>query len=492
MNKLLRLLIFVTPLLLVLAAVIFFYQRSLDDKRSPVIKALEKKEYQQTGALLLEAARQGDPKSQWAYAELVNMEIVPNTKPEEALEWYQKALDAGYRPALISLRKVSSRTGDFSEVSNTAARLLHIRAVVGDSEACLDLAVWFHERKEEEQSRYWLIQSTSQIDKMSISKAYSAARILFSEGAGQDQQKAIGIMRDLASRGYGYFELGYMLEKAESQLNNPWEAEKWYRRAAEEGNANAQIRMGKMYLEGDLIGIKSEREALKWFEKSVKPRKNSRGYDYIPTGPRLAFLYYLDKKMLGGFQDGMEASLTSENELKFLMEQNHDFQNVYYATAIALRNGKYDFAQKEAASAAEDCKCAYRDFECNAMRSWFQLLSGQSREVIDNIEYLNGGNAKNHFILGHALLLHGRTTEALEQYSKGLAKASLSEKYILDDELDLLGWQFSRKYLLIAATRLTLNLEYKLSSEDTILRLEEVKALKSSMVREGIMKEIYP
>lgn len=492
MNKLLRIPTLLLSLLFGLATVICCYQHSLADHRPPVLIALEKKEYQQAAALLLEDASHGKSFSQWAYAELLQMGVVSDTKPEQAVEWYRKAADNGYRPALISMHTVSPKPVDFLEVGDTDARLLHIRAVAGDPEACLDLALWFHERTEEEQSRYWLIQSTSKIDKKNVHKGYHAAQILFSEGVGQDQLKALEIMRELAARGYAFFELGQMLEKAEGKLNNPWEAEQWYRRAAEAGNANAQVRMGEMYREGDLIGIKSEREALRWFKKAMRTRKNGQGYDYIPPESRLAVLYNLGKDGFGGFSERMEANTTSETELTYLMHENYDFQSVYYATAIALRNAKYDFAIKEAASAAEDGKRDCSDSECYAMTAWFQLLSGKSKEVLDNVDLLNAGNAKSHFHLGHALLLQERTAEALEQYSKGLAKATLHERYLLDDELDLLSWQFSLKHLLIAATRLTLNKESKLFSEESILRLEEVKALKASMVRGRIMKEIKP
>ena len=455
--------------------------------KQAIMIALESEDYLRASTLLFKEAQQGkDPFNQFAYAELLKMGLVPGVKPEQAIEFYKKAAASGYRPALISLLVIAPTIGDFSATDETAARLMHIRAIGGDPEGCLDLAVWYHEHKEEDQSRYWLIRSTDKIDKYNVYKAYRAAQILFSEGTGQNQRKAIEIMRDLATRGNGYFELAKMLETADDiTLRNPSEAIDYYLKAAADGNAKAQLRVGVYFFEAG-----SGYDALRYFKKAVEPRKNDRGYGYIPTGSRLALMYYLGRGM-DGFQGYMEESSITESELKIAIDEN-DFQNIYYAVAIALRNAKYDFALKEAAAAAENGKQNCKVTSCLAMTALFQVLSGQSDEVLRNADKLNSGNAMSHFHLGHALLLNDRTAEALDQYSKGLSQATFHEKNVLDEELEVMSWQYSRKHLLIAATRLTLNKETNLFAEETILRHEEIKALKSQMVKDGMLKEIEP
>lgn len=458
---------------------------------SPTLIALEKKDYRQAADLLQASANQGNHFSQWAYGELLQMGLVPDGKPEQAAAWYQKAADGGYRPALVTLHKVSPALGDFQDMNDPEARLLFIRSAGGDSEACSYLAARLYDHGELEQARYWLIQSTINTDKDTVIGRYHSARILFSEGYGQDQRKAIIIMREMAANGVGLYELGEMLEKADGALRNTWEAADWYRRSAEAGNPKAQLRLGAMYFEGDLIGIRSEYEALRWFKKAAEPRKNERGYSYIPTESRLKLLYYLGRG-LGGFHGSMEASGISESELGFLAGNSGNFETLYYVIAIGLRNSHFDYVFNEAKSAAKDGEQHCYDTECFANLSWFQLLSGQSQKLLNNAQRLSAGNAKSHFHLGHALLLNDRTAEALEQYDKGLAMATLHERYLLDDELDLLSWAFSKKHSLMAAARLTLNEQHPLLSEDTIKKHESVKALKASMVTGGLIKETNP
>lgn len=51
------------------------------------------------------------------------------------------------------------------------------------------------------------------------------------------------------------------------------EAAEWYRKAAEQGNANAQYSLGHMYLFGQ--GVRQDsREAANWFQKAAE-RGNS-------------------------------------------------------------------------------------------------------------------------------------------------------------------------------------------------------------------------
>jgi len=77
-----------------------------------------------------------------------------------------------------------------------------------------------------------------------------------------------------------------MLETADDiTLRNPSEAIDYYLKAAADGNAKAQLRVGVYFFEAG-----SGYDALRYFKKAVEPRKNDRGYGYIPTGTRLALI----------------------------------------------------------------------------------------------------------------------------------------------------------------------------------------------------------
>lgn len=443
--------------------------------------------------VLLEEAKQGKPYSQWAYAEMIEMRLVPNGTPLHAREWYQKAAAAGFRPAQVYLGLVKPTVGDFTMNVDTDARMLHLRAVGGDIKACKKLNEWYLEREEFKQSGYWLVQSVSKKLSHDPLENWIAAATLFSRGGKDEQRKAIEIMRTVTKLEPGYYgyDLAHMLETAQGDLRNPWEAERWYRKAAEAGNPQAQVRMGIMYLEGDLIGFRSDYEALRWLKKAAEPRKNRYGFSYVKPSVKLALLYYLDKGVEGshGF---LNRSPILPSELEYLMLQDgYDLQKAYYATAIGIRNTNIDFVRKEANAAAKYGKqgCG-NDPECLAFGTWFQLLAGQSDEVITDAKRLKGRTtAKVLFHLGHAMLLHNRKEEALQMYEKGIAKATRHELFQLDDELDLLGWHFSSSHLLFAAVRQLVNDRTRIVDEEKMLQFEEVKALRAQLVKDGHLSE---
>ncbi len=441
---------------------------------------------------LLEEAKQGKPYSQWAYAELIEMKLVPNGTPLQAREWYQKAAAAGYHPALVSLGLVKPTVGDFTMTADSDARILHLRAVGGDPKACKKLNEWYLEREEFKQSSYWLVQSVSKKLHHDPFENYIAAAALFDRGGKDEQRKAIEIMRTVTKHQPGYYGyyLAQMLESAQGGLRNPWEAEHWYRKAAEAGNPQAQVRMGIMYYEGDLIGLKSEFEAVRWFKKAVEARKNREDYSFVPDEPRLAVLYYLSMGV-DGLRGGREATV-SPDELESLMNKHYDLQKAFYATAIGIRNTETAFVQKEVKRAASEGKryCDNADGECQTMTAWFQLLAGENANILTDADKLIKINSPSSlFHLAHAYLLHGKIDEATKYYYQGLGKATRHDICRLDEELDLLSWHFASKHSLLAATRMTINADTRLTKEGDILRYEDIKGLKAQMVRDKMIKE---
>lgn len=444
--------------------------------------------------VLLEEAKQGKPYSQWAYAEMIEMRLVPNGTPLHAREWYQKAAAAGFRPAQVSLRLVKPTIGDFTMNTDTDARMLHLRAVGGDIKACKKLNEWYLEREEFKQSGYWLVQSVSKKLSRDPLENWIAAATLFSRGGKDEQRKAIEIMRTVTKLEPGYYGyyLAHMLETAQGDLRNPWEAERWYRKAAEAGNPQAQVRMGIMYYEGDLIGLKSDYEAVRWFKKAVEARKNRDGFSFTPDEPRLAVLYYLNMGVSG--LSGSRQATVSAAELEYLLHKHYDLQNAFYATALGIRNTETKFVSKEVTRAAQDGKkYCDNDKACQTMTAWFQVLAGESADVITNTEkYIKINSPSSLFHLAHAYLVKSRIDEATKYYRQGLSKATRHDICRLDEELDLLSWHFSSKHELFAATRMAMNADTKLVSDEDILKFESVKAMKAQMVRDKIIKEQEP
>jgi hypothetical protein len=154
-----------------------------------------------------------------------------------------------------------------------------------------------------------------------------------------------------------------------------------------------------------------------------------------------------------------------------------------------------EFVKNEVKKAAHTGKesCRNNDTECQAMTAWFQLLAGESSDIIANADKLLKINSPSSlFHLAHAYLLHGKIDEAIKYYYQGLGKATRHDICRLDEELDLLSWHFASKHSLLAATRMTINADTRLTKEDEILRYEDIKGLKAQMVRDKMIKEQKP
>lgn len=483
------------PVVVVMVTLLIMHERQRSQSpEHPVVIALAVEEYQEAARLLLQDAEAGNPLAQWGYAELVDMDLAATVKRSEtAAAWYRKAADAGFRPAQIKRGQVQAGIGDYTDYADHKARLLHIQALYVSRTAALILEQWYLKHNQPAQSVYWLNRAINPSKPDDMANYYAANSLFYLHGSENDQRRAIELMRAIAERGYMKEQLGLarMLETAKGRQRNGWEAEKWYRKAAEQGNPDAQVRLGVMYLEGDLIGLQSDYEALRWLKKAAEPRKDRYGFSYVPPAAKLAVLYHLDKGIEGS-HGILRRSPVLPPELEYLMLQDgYDLHKAYHATAIGIRNTKIDFVQKEVNAAAEYGKQECGDGpECRAFTTWFQLLAGQSSEVIADARRLKeSGTAKAFFHLGHALLIHDRKEEALHMYEKGLAKATRHELFQLDDELNLLGWHYANNHLLYAAARITLNQRTKLFTEEEILKHEEVKALRAQLVRDGHLKE---
>ncbi|MDR4518170.1 MAG: sel1 repeat family protein [Nitrosomonas sp.] len=61
------------------------------------------------------------------------------------------------------------------------------------------------------------------------------------------------------------YNLGYMYDSGHCASQNYREAEKWYRKAAEQGHAGAQNNLGNMYWHGKGHLSKNDNEAVKWY-----------------------------------------------------------------------------------------------------------------------------------------------------------------------------------------------------------------------------------
>ncbi|MBT5519105.1 MAG: sel1 repeat family protein [Rhodobiaceae bacterium] len=100
-----------------------------------------------------------------------------------------------------------------------------------------------------------------------------------------DYPQAVKWFRKAAEQGnaFAQFNLGVMYAKGEGVPQNDAQALKWYRKATEQGYAGAQYNLGFMYDKG--LGVRQDdAEAVKWYRKAAEQgyagAQNNLGYMY--------------------------------------------------------------------------------------------------------------------------------------------------------------------------------------------------------------------
>jgi hypothetical protein len=97
-----------------------------------------------------------------------------------------------------------------------------------------------------------------------VTKNYSEAEKWFRKAAEQSNTSA-------------QFQLGLMYFQGDGVTKNYTEAVNWFRKAAEQGDVSAQVQLGSMYFQGDGVN-KNYTDAEKWFRKAAEQGNTSAQY----------------------------------------------------------------------------------------------------------------------------------------------------------------------------------------------------------------------
>ena len=127
-----------------------------------------------------------------------------------------------------------------------------------------------------------------------------AKRIITAEDVPRDREEAIKWYRKAAKQGHAdaQFKLGYMHNHSEGIAGDSKEALRWYRMAAEQGNAKAQHSLGMLYREG--FGVRADRdESRKWFTMAEENLRTA-----AEGGDMDAQNLMGEAHELGGYRDG--------------------------------------------------------------------------------------------------------------------------------------------------------------------------------------------
>ncbi|MDS1821269.1 tetratricopeptide repeat protein [Vibrio parahaemolyticus] len=115
----------------------------------------------------------------------------------------------------------------------------------------------------ETQQVVYKISDTDLKDKLELSKAY-----LFGQGKEQDVEQGFSMLLELSLQGYAEAQSD-LAELFVFSIQDDKEAVKWYRKAAEQGHADAQHNLGTMYNQGKGVP-KNDKEAVKWYRKAAE------------------------------------------------------------------------------------------------------------------------------------------------------------------------------------------------------------------------------
>ena len=128
---------------------------------------------------------------------------------------------------------------------------------------------------------------------------------MYSAGFGvpQDDAEAVRWYRLAAEQGdaSGQYTLGGRYADGRGVLKDDAEAVRWYRLAADQGSALAQFELGIMYANGEGV-LKDDEEAVRWFRlaaernlQSLKIIVRSQPNDYLKDGANLWYRVAADQ-----------------------------------------------------------------------------------------------------------------------------------------------------------------------------------------------------
>jgi TPR repeat protein len=200
------------------------------------------------------AAEQGDAPAQFCLGVCYDNGTGVAQDYAEAIKWYQKSLNQGYAEAQASLTNL--------ETAVQKIQSLKTQAETGDAEAQFSLGSLYETR--------WRATTNDVFNSISPTNAtLLEAMAWYRKAAEQGNAKA------QLALGICYWSAGIFLgtdDKPDLTNKNKIEAVKWYRKAAEQGNAKAQLALGDCYQNGDGVS-----NVVTSFEQAMSQQWNGDG-----------------------------------------------------------------------------------------------------------------------------------------------------------------------------------------------------------------------
>jgi len=278
------------------------------------------------------AAEQGDAEAQSRLGDLYAKGIGAGRDYGEAAKWYRKGADQGHTRAQYELGRLYAQGLGVARDYSEAAKWYRLAAEKGYIPAQHSLGHLYASGRELETE----ILEEPEPQPTAPDKATPAQRNLRGDFA-----EAAKWWRKAADQGdaAAQSDLGWLYSSGQGVETNYAEAAAWYRKSAEQGNSNGQHWLGHCYLSGRGVA-QDETEAFKWFRVAAEQRN-------IAAQRDLGRLYAIGR---GVEQNSAEAIKWYGNaaEAGLPLAQNDFAWMLATSTNASLRNGSLAvrFAEK--------------------------------------------------------------------------------------------------------------------------------------------------
>lgn len=208
------------------------------------------------------AAEKGHAEAQFRLAQKYSNGLGVSKNETEAVKWYQKAAEQGNAEAQLELGKCYYFGEGVDTDYKKAVKWYRAAAEQGNGSAQLKLARCYESgvgvNKDYAEALAWYLKAAERGHNIDAAKISSMQEIV-------DLFKKVDLGDAEAQ-----LELAKRYEKGIGGMNkDDAESAKWYRKTAEQGNAEAQSRVGKMYYNGE--GVKADlHEAVNWYRKAAE------------------------------------------------------------------------------------------------------------------------------------------------------------------------------------------------------------------------------
>ncbi len=255
------------------------------------------KDYKEAAKWYTQSANQGNIYAQYYLANCYYNGIGIQKDHTKAIEWYKKSAETGFVNAQLFLGDYYYNGDDVKRDYEEAVKWYTLAAENGNGIAQYNLAECFYKGKGTDISisdaKYWYCISSSNynspynIKKDAINiineisskyekkskKQYQLGNNYYfgKNGIAKDYYKAVEYYRKAAEQGFADAQcnLGLCYEAGQGVAKDHAEAMKWYRKAAEQGHAWAQNNLGSCYYNGEGVA-KDYAEAVKWYRKAAE------------------------------------------------------------------------------------------------------------------------------------------------------------------------------------------------------------------------------